>query len=59
MTVQVLVPVEDERDVAVRAAARLAASPAVQRGREPAPVEQEDRLAAILGDLAERGQKRG
>ena len=30
----------------------------MQRRRDPAPVEQEDRLASALGDLAELGEKR-
>ena len=50
--------VQDERDVAVRAAARDAARAAVDRRREAAPVEQEDRLPAALRDLPELGEQR-
>ena len=60
VTVQRLVAVQDERDVAIRAAPRLAARAAVQRRREAAAVEQEDRFAPALGELAElREQRRG
>jgi hypothetical protein len=50
--------VERERDVAVRAAARDAARAAVERGRDPAAVEQEDRLAAAFREPAELGEQR-
>src|SRR5581483_2472321 len=50
--------VQHEGDVAVRAAAGRAAGAAVDRGDEPAAVEQQDRLAAVLGDPAERGEER-
>ena len=45
------VAVEDERDVAVRAADRV--SPQARQcsaGATPAPVQQQDRLAAALGE---------
>ena len=58
VAVERVVAVEDERDVAVRTAPRLAAGTAVDRGRDTAPVEQEDRLAASLGQLAELGEER-
>ena len=53
VAVEAFVAVQDERDVAVGAAQRLAAGPAVERRRDAAPVEQQDRLAAVLGELAE------
>ncbi len=49
---------ERERDVAVQAAAGDAARAAVERGRDAAPVEQEDRLAAVLRKPAELGEER-
>ena len=52
------VAVQDERDVAVRAADRRAAGAAVQRRRDAAPVEQQDRLAAALGDPPQLGEQR-
>ena len=52
------VPVEHERDVAPRAAARLAARPAVESGDEAAPVEEQDRLAAVALDVGQRGEQR-
>ncbi len=55
---QRVVAVQDERDVAVRTANRLAAGAAVKRGRNAAAVEQQDRLAAVLLDRAQLGQKR-
>ena len=58
VAVERVVAVEDERDVAVRAAPRLAAGTAVDRRRDAAPVEQEDRLAASFGQLAELGEER-
>ena len=51
------VAVEDERDVAVRAADRRAARAAVERGRDAAPVQEQDRLAAAVGEP--RGARRG
>ena len=52
------VRMQRERDVAVRAAACRAAGPAVERGRDAAPVEQDDRLAAVLCEPAELGEER-
>ncbi len=52
------VAVQHERDVAVRTTDRRAASAAVQRGCDAAPVQEQDRLAAAVGDLAELGEKR-
>ena len=46
------VRVQDERDVAARAAARRAAGAAVERRREAAAVEEQDRLAAVARDRA-------
>ena len=46
VAVEELVPVEDERNVAVQAAAGLPTRSAVQRGRHPPAVEQQDRLPA-------------
>ena len=54
VAVQTAVAVQRERDVAAPAAAREAAGPAVQRGHEAAPVEEQDRLAA-----AARRSRRG
>ena len=50
--------VQRQRDVAVAAAARLAAGAAVQRGRDAAAVEEQDRLAAPVGEPAELGEQR-
>src|SRR6266516_5584950 len=58
MAAQGTIAVEDERDVAVGAADRRAACAAVQRRRDPSPVQEQDRLAAALGDLAELGEPR-
>ena len=55
---QLRVAVQDERDVAVRAADRRAAGAAVERRRDAAPVEQQDRLATALGDRPQLGQQR-
>src|SRR5581483_8744317 len=52
------VPVQRQRDVAVGAAAGGAAGAAVEGGRDPAAVEEEDRLAAVLGETAELGEER-
>ena len=52
------VAVQGERDVAVRAAARRAARAAVDGRRDAAPVQQQDRLAAALGERAELGEER-
>ena len=46
-----------ERDVAVQAAAGRAASAAVKRRSDSAPVEQEDRLPAFLREPAELGEE--
>ena len=53
MTVEPFVAVQHERDVAVRAAMRLSAGPAVQGGRHAAAVEEQDCLPAALGERAE------
>ncbi len=58
VAVEPSVAVEDERDVAVRAADRQPAGAAVQRRGEPAPVEEQDRLAAVVADAAERLEQR-
>ena len=58
VAVEALVSVQDESDVTVVAAERLAAGPAVEGGRDAAPVEQQDRLAAVLRDLAELAEQR-
>ena len=58
VAVETTVAVHGERDVAALAPAREATRPAVQCGHEAAPVEEEDRLAAALGDLAEGGEER-
>jgi hypothetical protein len=47
------VAMQDERHVAVRATERDPARTAVQRRRDTAAVEEQDRLAAVLGDRAE------
>ena len=52
------VAVQRERDVAVRAATGDTAGAAMQRRRDAAPVEEQDRLAARLGEPAELGEKR-
>ena len=46
VAVEAPVTMQRQRDVAVPAPTREAAGAAVDRGRDPAPVEQEDRLAA-------------
>ena len=52
--------VQDERDVAVPAAAGRAAGPAVDRRRDAAAVQQQDRLAAVAGHGVEpRDEGRG
>ena len=52
--------VEHERDVALLAAAGLAAVAAVERRHEPAAVQEQDRLAALPLDARElREQRRG
>jgi hypothetical protein len=53
VAVQRVVAVQDKRDIAVRAPSRLATRPAMDRGRDPSAVEQQDRLAALLGQLPE------
>ena len=51
---------QDERDVAVLAAAGLAAVAAVEGRHEPAPVQEQDRLAALALDTCEpREERRG
>ncbi len=52
------VAMEDERDVAVRAADRPPAGAAVQCGRDPPAVEEEDRLPSRLRHPAELGEER-
>ena len=51
VAVETAVAVHGERDVAALAPARHPTRAAVQGGHEAAPVEEEDRLAAALGDL--------
>ncbi len=58
MAVEASVGVEHERDVAVRAPAGLAACTAVKSRGDPAPVQQEDRLAAVLLERRELGEER-
>ena len=58
VAVQAAVPVQDERDVAVPAAAGRAAGAAVDRRRDAAAVQQQDRLAAVAGDRVEPGDER-
>ena len=58
MAAQETVFVQDERDIAVRAADRLAAGAAVERRRDAAAVEQQDRPAAARGDGRELGEQR-
>ena len=55
---QAIVSVQDERDVALRTPDRRAAGAAVQRRRDTAPVQEQDRLAAALGDRPELRQQR-
>src|SRR5439155_507282 len=50
--------VQHQRDVAVRAAAGDAAGAAMDGGGEAAPVEEQDRLAAALGELPELREQR-
>ena len=57
VTVQHVVAMQDERDVAVRAPQRRPARPAMDRRRDAAPVEQQDRLAALRCHAAERGEQ--
>ena len=52
------VPMERERDVAVRAAAGRAAGAAVESGRDTAAVEQQDPLPASLGEATQLGEER-
>ena len=47
-----------EGDVAVRTTPRRTAGAAVERGRDPAPVEKQDRLSASFRELAELGEER-
>ena len=58
VAVQHVVAMQDERDVAVRAAQCRPARPAVDRRCDAAPVEQQDRLATLRRDAAERGEER-
>src|SRR5918999_5062766 len=58
MAMEASVAVERQGDVAGLAAERLAAAAAVQRRRHAAPVEEQDRLAALVCDRAELCQKR-
>jgi hypothetical protein len=53
------IPMQRERDVAVRTAAGDAAGATVERGRDAAAVEEEDRLPASLREPAELGEQRG
>ena len=50
--------VKDERHVAERAPERRAAGAAMERGRNAAAVQQQDRLAAVLLDRAELPEER-
>ncbi len=59
VAVQPPVPVQRQRDVAVRAPPRRAARPAVQRRRDATAVEQENSLAAFVDEAPELGEKRG
>ena len=52
------VAVEHQRDVAIGTTEGLPAGTAVERGCDPAPVEEQDRLASALRDPAELGQER-
>ncbi len=52
------VAVEHERHVAVLAAERRSAGAAVQRGRDAAAVEEQDRLLAARDDAFERLEQR-
>ena len=52
------VAVQHERDVAVGTAQRRPARAAVQRRRDTAAVQEEDRLRAALGDAAQLGEQR-
>ena len=58
VAVEPLVPVQRQRDVAELAAAGDATRAAVDRRHEPAPVQEQDRLAAVLRDPAELGEER-
>ena len=58
MAAQQAVAVQDERDVAVDAAQGHAASTAMQRGRDTAAIQKQDRLAAVRLDGSELGQQR-
>ena len=58
VAVQPAVAVQRQRDVAVRAAPREPTGTAVECGRDTAPVEEQDRLAAVLGETAELRQER-
>ena len=55
---QAPVAMEHERDVAVGTTEGRPAGAAVQRGSDPAAVEEQDRLAAVLGERAELGKQR-
>ena len=57
VAVEAPVTMEGQRHVAVPAPSRDSAGAAVDRGRDPAPVEQEDRLAAVLGQPPELRQE--
>jgi hypothetical protein len=58
VTAQGAVGVQHERDVAVLAAQRRPARTAVQRGRDAAAVQQQDRLAAAVRDRTELREQR-
>ena len=58
VTAQRPVAVERQRDVAVAAAPGHAARAAVDRGRQAAPVQEEDRFPAALGDAAQLPEER-
>jgi len=59
VAVERVVGVQRERDVAVHATARDAAGAAVDRRRDTAPVEEQDRPPAAVHQPAERGEERG
>ena len=52
------IAVQHERDVAVGAAEGRAAGTAMQRGRDPTTVQEQDRLAAVLGELPSSASSR-
>ena len=57
MAAQKAIAVQDEGDVAVGAAQRQPAGTTVQRRRDTAAVEEQDRLAAVFFDRSELGEE--